>query len=107
LDANGKVTYLRPRKIISKGLSAGASNTKIADRAATDEAAEATAEALTAGANGESLTGDYDRIPGAPAMEIPEDAQVYDLNGDAEPITQDEPLVTNPAQKPREADEQH
>ena len=109
LDANGKVTYLRPRKtikVISKGLSAGASNTKIADRAATDEAAEATAEALTAGANGESLTGDYDRIPGAPAMAIPEDAQVYDLNGDAEPITQDEPLVTNPAQKPREAEEQ-
>lgn len=107
LDANGRVTYLRPRKVISKGLSAGASNTKIADSAATDEAAEATAEALTAGANGESLTGDYDRIPGAPAMEIPEDAQVQDLNGDAEPITQDEPLVTNPAQKPREADEQH
>ena len=109
LDANGKVTYLRPRKtikVISKGLSAGASNTKIADRAADDEAAEATAEALTAGTNGESLTGDYDRIPGAPAMEIPEDAQVYDLNGDAEPITQDEPLVTNPAQKPREAEEQ-
>lgn len=107
LDANGRVTYLRPRKIISKGLSAGASNTKIADRAATDEAAEATAEALTAGTNGENLTGDYDRIPGAPAMEIPEDAQVQDLNGDAEPISQDEPLVTNPAQKPREADEQH
>lgn len=107
LDANGRVTYLRPRKIISKGLSAGASNTKIADRAATDEAAEATAEVLAAGANGENLTGDYDRIPGAPAMEIPEDAQVQDLNGDAEPITQDEPLVTNPAQKPREADEQH
>ncbi len=107
LDANGRVTYLRPRKIISKGLSAGASNTKIADRAATDEAAEATAEALTAGANGETLTGDYDRIPGAPTMEIPEDAQVQDMNGDAEPITQDEPLVTNPAQKPREADEQH
>ena len=109
LDANGRVTYLRPRKtikVISKGLSAGTSNTKIADRATTDEAAEATAEALTAGANGESLTGDYDRIPGAPAMEIPEDAQVYDLNGDAEPITQDEPLVTNPAQKPREAEEQ-
>lgn len=106
LDANGRVTYLRPRKIISKGLSAGASNTKIADRAATDEAAEATAEALTAGANGGSLTGDYDQIPGAPAMEIPEDAQVYDLNGDAEPITQDEPLVTNPAQKPREVNEQ-
>ena len=108
LDANGKVTYLRPRKtikVISKGLSAGASNTKIADRAAA-EAAKATTEALTAGANGESLTGDYDRIPGAPAMEIPEDAQVYDLNGDAEPITQDEPLVTNPAQKPREVNEQ-
>ena len=109
LDANGRVTYLRPRKtikVISKGLSAGASNTKIADRAADDEAAEATAEALTAGANGESLAGDYDRIPGAPAMEIPEDAQVYDLNGDAEPITQDEPLVANPAQKPREVNEQ-
>ena len=109
LDANGRVTYLRPRKtikVISKGLSAGASNTKIADRAADDEAAEATAEARTAGANGKSLTGDYDQIPGAPAMEIPEDAQVYDLNGDAEPITQDEPLVTNPAQKPREVNEQ-
>ena len=109
LDANGRVTYLRPRKtikVISKGLSAGASNTKIADRAADDEAAEATTEALTAGTNGESLTGDYDRIPGAPAMEIPEDAQAYDLNGDAEPITQDEPLVTNPAQKPREVNEQ-
>ena len=95
LDANGKVTFLRPRKIISKGLSAGASNTKIADGAATEE----------------NLTGDYDRIPddyipGAPAMEIPEDAEVYDLNGDAEPITQDEPLVTNPAQKPREVNEQ-
>ena len=51
LDANGRVTYLRPRKtikVISKGLSAGTSNTKIADRATTDEAAEATAEALTA-----------------------------------------------------------
>ena len=107
LDANGRVTYLRPRKIISKGLSAGASNTKIAD--GTGEAAEATttATAQAAGANGENLTGDYDRIPGAPAMEIPEDAQVQDLNGDTEPITQDEPLVTNPAQKPREAEEQH
>lgn len=99
LDANGKVTFLRPRKIISKGLSAGASNTKIAD----DTGAVAPTE--------ENLTGDYDRIPddhipGAPAMEIPEDAEVYDLNGDAEPITQDEPLVTNPAQKPREAEEQ-
>lgn len=107
LDANGRVTYLRPRKIISKGLSAGASNTKIADD--TGEATEATttATAQAAGTNGETLTGDYDRIPGAPAMEIPEDAQVQDLNGDAEPVTQDEPLVTNPAQKPREADEQH
>ena len=107
LDANGRVTYLRPRKIISKGLSAGASNTKIADD--TGEATEATttATAQAAGTNGETLTGDYDRIPGAPAMEIPEDAQVQDLNGDAEPVTQDEPLVTNPAQKPREADDQH
>lgn len=98
LDANGKVTFLRPRKIISKGLSAGASNTKIAD----DTGAVAPTE--------ENLAGydqiPDDRIPGAPAMEIPEDAQVYDLNGDAEPITQDEPLVTNPAQKPREAEEQ-
>lgn len=99
LDANGKVTFLRPRKIISKGLSAGASNTKIAD----DTGAVATTE--------ENLTDAHsqipdDHIPGAPAMEIPEDAQVYDLNGDAEPITQDEPLVTNPAQKPREAEEQ-
>lgn len=99
LDANGKVTFLRPRKIISKGLSAGASNTKIAD----DTGAVATTE--------ENRPDVYsqipdDRIPGAPAMEIPEDAQVYDLNGDAEPITQDEPLVTNPAQKPREVNEQ-
>lgn len=97
LDANGKVTFLRPRKIISKGLSAGASNTKIADD--------------TGAPTGENLTGVYnqvpdDRIPGAPAMEIPEDAEVYDLNGNAEPITQDEPLVTNPAQKPREVNEQ-
>lgn len=110
LDANGRVTYLRPRKtikVISKGLSAGTSNTKIADD--TGEATEATttATAQAAGTNGETLTGDYDRIPGAPAMEIPEDAQVQDLNGDAEPVTQDEPLVTNPAQKPREADDQH
>ena len=100
LDANGRVTYLRPRKtikVISKGLSAGASNTKIADD--------------TGAPTEKNLTGVYDqvpddRIPGAPAMEIPEDAQVYDLNGDAEPITQDEPLVTNPAQKPREVNEQ-
>lgn len=99
LDANGKVTFLRPRKIISKGLSTGASHTKIAD----DTGAVATTE--------ENLTDAHsqipdDHIPGAPAMEIPEDAEVYDLNGDAEPITQDEPLVTNPAQKPREAEEQ-
>ena len=100
LDANGKVTFLRPRKIISKGLSAGASNTKIAD----DTGAVATAEENRTDAHSQIPD---DRIPGAPAMEIPEDAQVYDLNGDAEPITQDEPLVTNPAQKPREAEEQH
>ena len=40
-------------------------------------------------------------------MKIPEDAQVYDLSGDVEPIIQKEPLVTNPAQKPREAEEKH
>ena len=40
-------------------------------------------------------------------MEILEDAQVYDLNGDIEPITQEEPLVTSPVQKPREAEEKH
>ena len=111
LDANGKVTFLRPRKIISKGLSAGASKEKIADGAGEAAEATATASAQAAGTNEENLAGydqiPDDRIPGAPAMEIPEDAQVYDLNGDAEPITQDEPLVTNPAQKPREAEEQH
>ena len=99
LDANGKVTFLRPRKIISKGLSAGASHTKIAD----DTGAVATTEENRTDAHSQIPD---DRIPGAPAMEIPEDAQVYDLNGDAEPITQDEPLVTNPAQKPREVNEQ-
>lgn len=111
LDANGKVTFLRPRKIISKGLSAGASKEKIADGAGEAAEATATSSAQAAGTNEENLAGydqiPDDRIPGAPAMEIPEDAQVYDLNGDAEPITQDEPLVTNPAQKPREAEEQH
>ncbi len=99
LDANGKVTFLRPRKVISKGLSAGASNTKIAD----DTGAVATTEENRTDAHSQIPD---DRIPGAPATEIPEDAQVYDLNGDAEPITQDEPLVTNPAQKPREVNEQ-
>lgn len=44
-------------------------------------------------------------FPEPPAMKIPEDAQVYDLSGDVEPITQKEPLVTNPVQKPREAEE--
>lgn len=104
LDANGKVTFLRPRKIISKGLSAGASNTKIAD----DTGAVATTEENRTDAHSQIPDGQIpdDRIPGAPAMEIPEDAEVYDLNGDAEPITQDEPLVTNPAQKPREVNEQ-
>ena len=33
--------------------------------------------------------------------------QVYDLNSDVEPITQEEPLVTYPVQKPRKADEKH
>ena len=104
LDANGKVTFLRPRKIISKGLSAGASHTKIAD----DTGAVATTGENRTDAHSQIPDGQIpdDRIPGAPAMEIPEDAQVYDLNGDAEPITQDEPLVTNPAQKPREVNEQ-
>lgn len=99
LDANGKVTFLRPRKVISKGLSAGASNTKIAD----DTGAVAPTKENRTDAHSQIPD---DRIPGAPATEIPEDAQVYDLNGDAEPITQDEPLVTNPAQKPREVNEQ-
>ncbi|WP_314658786.1 S8 family peptidase [uncultured Rothia sp.] len=111
LDANGKLAFQSPpRKVIAKGLSAGASKEKIADGAG--EAAEATAasSAQATGTNEENLAGydqiPDDRIPGTPAMEIPEDTQVYDLNGDAEPITQDEPLVTNPAQKPREAEEQ-
>lgn len=109
LDANGKLAFQRPpRKVIIKGLSAGASKEKIADGAGEAEAAEATtaASAQAAGTHEQNLADGYDRIPGAPAMEIPEDAQVYDLNGDAEPITQDEPLVTNPAQKPREVNEQ-
>lgn len=111
LDANGKLAFQSPpRKVIAKGLSAGASKEKIADGAGEAAEATATASAQAAGTNEENLAGydqiPDDRIPGAPAMEIPEDAQVYDLNGDAEPITQDEPLVTNPAQKPREAEEQ-
>ena len=115
LDANGKLAFQRPpRKVIVKGLSAGASKEKIADGAGEAEAAEATtaASAQAAGTHEQNLADGYsqipdDRIPGAPAMEIPEDAQVYDLNGDAEPIAQDEPLVTNPAQKPREAEEKY
>lgn len=114
LDANGKLAFQRPpRKVIIKGLSAGASKEKIADGAGEAEAAEATtaASAQAAGTHEQNLADGYsqipdDRIPGAPAMEIPEDAQVYDLNGDAEPIAQDEPLVTIPAQKPREVNEQ-
>lgn len=111
LDANGKLAFQSPpRKVITKGLSAGASKEKIADGAGEAAETAATASAQAAGTNEENLAGydqiPDDRIPGAPAMEIPEDAQVYDLNGDAEPITQDEPLVTNPAQKPREAEEQ-
>ena len=111
LDANGKLAFQRPpRKVIIKGLSAGASKEKIADGAGEAEATAA-ASAQAAGTHEQNLADGYsqipdDRIPGAPAMEIPEDAQVYDLNGDAEPITQDEPLVTNPAQKPREVNEQ-
>ena len=115
LDANGKLAFQRPpRKVIIKGLSAGASKEKIADGAGEAEAAEATTAASeqAAGTHEQNLADGYsqipdDRIPGAPAMEIPEDAQVYDLNGDAEPIAQDEPLVTNPAQKPREAEEKY
>lgn len=115
LDANGKLAFQRPpRKVIIKGLSAGASKEKIADGAGEAEATEATAaaSAQAAGTHEQNLADGYsqipdDRIPGAPAMEIPEDAQVYDLNGDAEPIAQDEPLVTNPAQKPREAEEKY
>lgn len=110
LDANGKLAFQRPpRKVIIKGLSAGASKEKIADGAGEAEATAA-ASAQAAGTHEQNLADGYsqipdDRIPGAPAMEIPEDAQVYDLNGDVEPITQDEPLVTNPAQKPREVNE--
>lgn len=112
LDANGKLAFQRPpRKVIIKGLSAGASKEKIADGAGEAEATAA-ASAQAAGTHEQNLADGYsqipdDRIPGAPAMEIPEDAQVYDLNGDTEPITQDEPLVTNPAQKPREAEEKY
>ena len=112
LDANGKLAFQRPpsKKVITKGLSAGASKEKIADGAG-EAAATAAASAQAAGTDEQNLADDYDRIPddripGAPAMEIPEDAQVYDLNGDVEPITQEEPLVTNPAQKPREINEQ-
>ena len=110
LDANGKLAFQRPpRKVISKGLSTGTSKEKIADGAGKAEAAEATTAASTqaTGTDEQNLADDYDRIPGAPAMEILEDAQVYDLNGDIEPITQEEPLVTSPVQKPREAEEKH
>ena len=112
LDANGKLAFQRPpRKVIIKGLSAGASKEKVADGAGEAEATAA-ASAQAAGTHEQNLADGYsqipdDRIPGAPAMEIPEDAQVYDLNGDAEPIAQDEPLVTNPAQQPREAEEKY
>lgn len=88
LDANGRVTYLRPRKIISKGLSAGASNTKIADRAATNEVAEATAEALAAGANGENLTGDYDQTPAPKVTPAPKTNR---------PVTRPSRPVTRPS----------
>ena len=110
LDANGKLAFQRPpRKVISKGLSTGTSKEKIANGAGKAEAAEATTAASTqaTGTDEQNLADDYDRIPGAPAMEILEDAQVYDLNGDIEPITQEEPLVTSPVQKPREAEEKH
>ena len=108
LDANSKLSFQRPpRKVIAKGLSAGASMEKIADSAEDADTAEVTAvaSAQAAGTNEKNLANDYTRVPGAPAMKIPEDAQVYDLSGDVEPITQKEPLVTNPVQKLREAEE--
>ena len=105
---NSKLSFQRPpRKVIAKGLSAGASKEKIADSAEDADTAEVTAvaSAQAAGTNEKNLANDYNRVPGAPAMKIPKDAQVYDLSGDVEPITQKEPLVTNPVQKPREAEE--
>lgn len=108
LDANSKLSFqCSPRKVIAKGSSAGASKEKIADGAEDADTAEVTAvaSAQAAGTNEKNLANDYNRVPGAPAMKIPEDAQVYDLSSDVEPITQKEPLVTNPVQKPREAEE--
>lgn len=108
LDTNSKLSFQRPpRKVIAKGLSAGASKEKIADSAGDADTAEVTAvaSAQATGTNEKNLANDYDRVPGAPAMKIPKDAQVYNLSGDVEPITQKEPLVTNPVQKPREAEE--
>ena len=91
-----RVTYLRPRndQVISKGLSAGASNTKIADRAAAAEAAEATAEAHggTTASSPVTTTG----FP-APIMKSPKMPQVY-LNDAHHPGRN---TGHQPAQKPR------
>lgn len=75
LDANSQLSFQRPpRKVIAKGSSSDASKEKIADGAGEADTAEVTAvaSAQAAGTNEKNLADDYDRIPGAPALEIPE-----------------------------------
>lgn len=69
LDANSKLSFQRPpRKVIAKGLSAGASKEKIANSAGDADTAEVTAvaSAQAAGTNEKNLANDYNRVPGAP-----------------------------------------
>lgn len=75
LDANSQLSFQRPpRKVIAKGSSSDASKEKIADGAGEADTAEVTAvaSAQAAGTNEKNLANDYDRIPDAPAREIPE-----------------------------------
>ena len=75
LDANSQLSFQRPpRKVIAKGSSSDASKEKIADGAGEADTAEvsAVASAQAAGTNEKNLANDYDRIPDAPAREIPE-----------------------------------
>lgn len=75
LDANSQLSFQRPpRKVIAKGSSSDASKEKIADGAGEADTAEVTtvAFAQAAGTNEKNLANDYDRIPDAPAREIPE-----------------------------------
>ena len=75
LDANSQLSFQRPpRKVIAKGSSSDASKEKIADGAGEADTAEVTAvaSAQAAGTNEKNLANDSDRIPDAPAREIPE-----------------------------------